>query len=180
MDIEQLYEYQALAPQSDYACTGLILFDVGETSNFLRSIFYKYSAPVFSITDGGEEAHTNYELLNNFEINWLDYKFQTFWTYEIAWKYPFLYQQKNKNMIHQCIKSSLWGTYFLHFAGSWNEGSHWKNSKLNCSDEWVNLLDKFEQYLMVEVKGKAVGKITPSKSNALKIVLNNFWEKIKL
>ena len=180
MNIAQLYDYQNLTPQSDYACTGLIVFDIGTPSNFLREIFYKYQAPVYSITDGGEEVHTNYELLSNFEINWLDYKFQTFWTYEIAWKYPFLYENKYKNMISECINASLWGTHFLHFAGSWNEGNHWKFSTSKNRYKWQVLLQQFEQYLQMEVTGRAVGKIIPKKSNNLKIFFKNLLKKIDL
>lgn len=161
LDKDRLFTYQDLPAQPDYACTGLLLFDVGRVSLHLENAFYKYKMPIKSITDGGEEAHLNFEIQSEFKVNWLDYRFQTFWTYEMSWKYPFLYSENdNLELIAKCIRSSLWGTYFLHFAGSWNEGDHWENPNLYIDLKWDELQSRFSMYLETPVTGNPVGKIT--------------------
>jgi hypothetical protein len=161
LDKDRLFTYQDLPIQFDYACTGLLLFDIGPVSEHLESVFSKYKMPIKSITDGGEEAHLNYEIQNNFNINWLDYRFQTFWTYEMSWKYPFLYRQNSDlELVGNCIKASLWGTYFLHFAGSWNEGDHWENPFHANDVDWNKMLSDFDEYLKIPITGDPVGKIT--------------------
>jgi hypothetical protein len=162
MDNEALYRYQDLLPQEDFACSGVILFESGTASEFMAAMFKRYQMPLKSITDGGEEAHVNFELQSNFEINWLEYKFQALWLYEMAWKYPFLYlEQGDSELMAKCIRASLMGNYFLHFSGSWNEGDHWENPHIFESKEWNKILREFFEYLKTPVTGKPVGKILP-------------------
>jgi hypothetical protein len=162
MDNEALYKYQDFQPQEDFACSGVILFETGTVSEFMEAMFKRYQMPLKSITDGGEEAHVNFELQSNFEINWLEYKFQALWLYEMAWKYPFLYlEQGDPELMAKCIRASLMGNYFLHFSGSWNEGDHWENPLIFESSEWNKILREFFEYLKIPVTGKPVGKILP-------------------
>jgi len=184
MENRELYTYQQLKPQADFACSGVILFDTPQVSSFMREVFEKYKMPINSITDGGEEAHVNYELQNNFTINWLDYKFQALWVYEIAWKYPFLYLEPgNKKLTSKCIRSSLMGNYFLHFSGSWAEGNHWENRHVFKSKVWNKMLKEYFAYLKMPVTGKPVGKVFPKKNNVILrhpvvLYLNNFKKRI--
>jgi hypothetical protein len=168
MENRDLYAYQQLEPQTDFACSGVILFDSSPVSFFMRDIFKKYKMPINSITDGGEEAHVNYEIQNNFSINWLDYKFQALWVYEIAWKYPFLYLEPgNQKLTAKCIRSSLMGNYFLHFSGSWAEGNHWENKHIFNSKVWNKMLKEYFTYLKTPVTGNPVGKVLPKKHSAI-------------
>lgn len=162
MDNEALYRFQDFEPQEDFACSGVILFETGNVSKFMKTIFERYQMPLKSITDGGEEAHVNFELQSNFKINWLEYKFQALWLYEMAWKYPFLYiEQSDDELLAKCIRASLMGNYFLHFSGSWNEGDHWENPFIFESHEWNKILREFFEYLKMPVTGRPVGKILP-------------------
>ena len=49
---------------------------------------------IVSVTDGGEQTHVNYEFFKTKKIKILDYKFQAIWIYEMAEKFPFLYNKK--------------------------------------------------------------------------------------
>jgi hypothetical protein len=158
---KDMYAYHNFVEQPDYACTGVIMFE-SKNSNFLKSIFEKYKLPLTSITDGGEEPFVNYELQKNFSINWLDYKFQAQWLYEMALNYPFLYLELyNSKLFAKCIQATLLNNYFLHFSGSWSEGSDWQNRKIFKLKKWNRILSSYYEYLKQPVFGKPVGKITP-------------------
>ena len=158
---KDMYAYHNFSEQPDYACTGVIMFD-SKDSNVLKSIFEKYKPPFISITDGGEEPYVNFELQRNCSINWLNYKFQAQWLYEMAANYPFLYLElNNSKLFAKCIRASLLNNYFLHFSGSWSEGSDWENKKIFRSKKWNGVLSGYYDYLKQPVYGRPVGKIMP-------------------
>jgi hypothetical protein len=106
MSIKQIFDYHDLNPQPNYACTGFIMGSVLEHGDKMWDIYHKYNANIQSLTDGGEEPIVNYEFQNQFEINWLPYKFQALWLYEMAAYYPFLYENlENTNWINKCVKA---------------------------------------------------------------------------
>jgi hypothetical protein len=160
----EMYNYHKVSVQPDYACTGLIMCDAS-AAPFLKEIFYKYKMPVESITDGGEEPLVNYEIQSNMPVNWLDYKFQAQWIYEIAWNYPFLYMKNNRKFSAECIRISLMNNYFLHFSGSWSEGHDWENPNIFNSKFWNSTLHEFYDYMSIPVYGKPVGKLLPGKKD---------------
>ena len=98
-----------------------------------------------------------------FYHKWLDYKFQALWFYEIAWKYPFLYDygRYDDELINKCIESSLFTNYFLHFAGSWHECNMWKLGKSLKNTETQKQLEDFHAYLQIPVTGEPKGQIKP-------------------
>ena len=126
--------------------------------------FKKYGKNVYSITGGGEEAHFNYELQNWGNISWLDYRFQALWIYEMAWKYPFLYDYgcNDNELIKKCVEASLFTNYFLHFAGSWYESEMWKNERI-ANGEFLEEFEQFDNYMKRPVSGKPKGQIKPKK-----------------
>ena len=81
----------------------------------MRDIFYKYDKDVKSITNNGDQTHLNYEFQKNAKVNFIDYRFQTIWLYDLINYYPFLLVSKNKKLISECVRSSLFNSYFLHF-----------------------------------------------------------------
>ena len=100
--------------------------------------------------------------MNNFEVNWLDYKYQAIWLYEMAAYYPYLYLKDNQNnfdWISKCIQTSLTNNYFLHFAGSWNESHMWLLDKL--MNDYGYDTDEFDAYLNKQITPKPVGSIKP-------------------
>ena len=140
MSLKQIYKYHNCKPQKDFACMGLFMFNVKRFYKIMNKWFEKYNRNVKSLSGGGEEPLLNYEILNYGKVNWLQYKFQALWTYEIAFKYSFLYKNLNdKKLIKLCIEDSLNDNYFLHFAGSWHETTIWKNKKIFNDKKLIKL-----------------------------------------
>ena len=165
MSLEQLYSYHQLPVQSDEACTGLIMFNVKKYAHQMRNWFYKYDSAISSITNGGEQTHLNYEIQSQGRVSWLDYRFQAIWPFEMAWKYPFLYELKNRNdvpLVRSCIEACLYQNYFVHFAGSWHESEMWKVGGFFGEESSLEARERYQSYLGVSVSGNSVGMIRPN------------------
>ena len=164
MTPQEVFEYHGLKPFQNYACTGVFLFNVNIHSELMSNWFYSYGKGIETLTGGGEEPHLNFEVQSYGKITWLDYKFQALWNYEMAWKYPFLYQNgKVKDEItRKCIEASLFTNYFLHFAGSWYESDMWKND-LIFNSSVSKEFDGFYKYTKIPVTGKPAGMVKPDK-----------------
>ena len=163
MGPKEIFKSMGLSEFDNYACTGLIMFNIKNHSQLMKSWFHKYPSDIKSLT-GGEEPHLNWEIQNHGKITWLDYKFQAIWIFEQAWNYPFLYTdcKKNKKIIKLCIESSISNNYFLHFAGSWYESDMWKIKSIYKSDSIINRIEKFQSYLAKKPKALPVGQIKPT------------------
>ena len=161
---EGFYKYHKFPVQQDVFCSGFFIFNVSLFSDIMEKWFFKYPSDVETITNGGDEPVLNYEFQNHGKIKWLDYKFQALWNYEMAWKYPFLYQNgKVKDEItRKCIEASLFTNYFLHFAGSWYESDMWKND-LIFNSSVSKEFDGFYKYTKIPVTGKPAGMVKPDK-----------------
>jgi hypothetical protein len=163
MSPQDIFKHHRLPTHDDYACTGLIGGNVNELSGSFEKIYEKYAHDVYSITNNGDEPILNSEFQDNFSINWLPYRYQAIWLYEIAAKYPFLYQKEfqSPDLIRKCSESILQTNNFLHFAGSWGEskmievGEFFKNSDFG----------DFNDYLLTPVTGRPVGVIRPGLLN---------------
>lgn len=162
MNIKQIYKYHKVKPQKDFACSGLVVFNSEKFSKKMKSWFYKYKKDIDTLTGGGEQPIWNYEVFKTGSVKILDYKFQALWIYEIAFKYPFLYEYKNRNnkIIKKCIEASLEDNYFLHFAGKW-EAHMWKTKNVFNNSNNVKSNDKFLKYLKKKSYGKPIGRILP-------------------
>ena len=163
MTLKQIYEYHDLPVQKDYACAGFFIFNLEEHSGIMETWFKKYDRNIQTITGGGDEVHFNFECQNLGKVSWLDYKFQAMWIYEMAWKFPFLYDhgRYDNELINQCVESSLFTNYFLHFAGSWYESDMWKVGKTLESIETQKKLEQFHAYMQIPVTGEPKGQIKP-------------------
>jgi hypothetical protein len=163
MSLEQIFAYHNLNVQNDYACTGFYVFNVKDHAEMMEGWFNKYHRDTESITGGGEEAHLNYELQSWGKLTWLDYRFQSLWIYEMAWKYPFLfdYGKSDHNLIKECVEASLFTNYFLHFAGSWYESQMWKINNIMADESKIKLFESFFNYLNKPVTGIPKGLIRP-------------------
>lgn len=165
MSLEQLYGHHGLPAQTDEACMGLIVFNCRNHSDLMRSWFDKYDRSVQSVTNGGDQTHANFEIQNWGKVSWLDYRFQAIWVFEMAWKYPFLYDfgRENKALVRECIEASLYSNHFLHFAGSWHESEMWKVGNYREEDRRIALIEKYESYRRSPVTGSPQGFVKPSK-----------------
>jgi hypothetical protein len=129
----------------------------------MKSWFEKYDKSIDSITGGGDECHFNFEVQKWGNIIWLDYKFQALWTYEMAWKYPFLYDriEVSDDIIIKCLESSLFTNYFLHFAGSWYESEMWNFGNQVLKNKISLMFSKFNSYEKKKLTGFPKGIIKP-------------------
>lgn len=159
----QKYKFHNLKNQKDYFCSGVIVFNLRKFSKIMRGWFYKYDKNFKTLTGGGEEPIMNYEILNTKKVNFLDYKFQALWLYEMADKYSFLYKFKaSKNKyIKSCITECLTNNYFLHFAGSWYEGRMWKFKNILSHNFEFRNTARLNKYFKLKLKGKPKGRILP-------------------
>ncbi|MBI3011690.1 MAG: hypothetical protein HYY58_04275 [Candidatus Omnitrophica bacterium] len=169
ISVERYYQFHGLAPQADIACMGMFLFNVSDHAELMGDWFSKYDRQVQSMSGGGEGAHLNYEMQSWGNICWLDYKFQAIWTYEMAWKYPFLYDfgRRKKALIRECIEASLFTNYFLHFAGSWYENDMWQVGGVLVDLRQRKKFEDFSEYVRRPVSGEPVGIIKPKKTDRL-------------
>lgn len=162
MSLEHLYKFHELPPQPDEACMGLIVFNIKNHAEAMSGWFTKYDRTVKSVTNGGDQTHANYEIQNWGKVQWFDYRFQAIWPFEMAWKYPFLYDsgRGNNDLIRQSIESSLYANYFLHFAGSWHESEMWKIGGFFELEQRTQY-EHYYQYLAMPVTGEPKGIIKP-------------------
>lgn len=162
MTPQQIFKTMATRVFDDYACAGLILFNVQEHKKLMRSWFENYTRETVTLTMGDEPVF-NAEVQSWGNINWLPYKFQALWNFEMAWKYPFLYNNEmcTPETQRACIQTSLFTNYFLHFAGSWHESMMWKDHKI-VDDSWIEGSSDFMRYLDKELKAEPKGIIKPS------------------
>ena len=163
MNLEQIYNFHNLKNQKDYCCTGLMVFNLNKFEKFLTKIFYKYDKNIITLTNGGEEALVNYEILKSRKFKLLDYKFQAIWLFEMAMHYPFLYKLKNNqnSVMIDCIQSSIYNNYILHFAGSWYDSQMWKNKKILNNSESQIFLRNIDKINKLNLKSKPLGVIKP-------------------
>lgn len=163
ISIPDLYNYHGLDPVDDESCAGFFIFNVDEKSDLLSNYFFEIDSNINSITGGGDQTHFNHFVQKNSKVNWMGYKYQAIWVFEMASKYPFLYKNKDNkdNLIQDCIDASLLDNYFLHFAGSWHESQMWKTYKYNYFDNLIVLYNKFIKYEKSNLTGKPQGIIKP-------------------
>jgi len=163
MSVSELFSHHDLTPQDNFACMGLIVFNINNHKDIMAEWFNKYDSNIESITEGGDQTHINYEIQNWGKITWLDYKFQALWNYEIAIKYPFLYSygRYNNRLIRECIEASLIDNYFLHFAGSWYESDMWKLGDVFGNNEKNLIIKDYYNYLNNHVEADPKGMIRP-------------------
>jgi len=164
MNIKEVCDYHGKALLPDMSCSGFFVFNIDKHAEKLRLSFFNYKSDVKSITNGGDQFHFNFEIMNNLSVNWLDYRYQAIWLYEMAAYYPFLYQMTNQNntdLIKSCVLTSLENNFFLHFAGAWNESEMLLVDGLLEDENYNN--KEFNQYLNKNISGVPRGLILPNK-----------------
>ncbi len=160
ISLNDLYEYHNLNPMDDYACMGLIVFDLNNPKIELFSRYFElYKRDVSSITNGGDQTHLNFHIQSDFEICWLDYKWQALWSYEAANKYSGAFWTESYTSGMQDIACSLSTNFFLHFAGSWPESQIWKDAKSLRLNQIFKSLLGFEESKKLMRFGKPVGSV---------------------
>ena len=165
ISLKNLYKIHNLKPQKDEFCAGLYIFSVNKFNKIFKKWFFKYKQDIYSVTGGGEQTHFNYEVQKLGQINFIDYRFQAIWVFEMAIYYPFLYKLKTKfnEMIIDAVITSLQNNYFLHFAGTWHESEMWKNNQLKKTYFQSKALKELIKFQKVKLMGKPKGMLKPIK-----------------
>jgi hypothetical protein len=163
MSPKQIYKYHNLPAREEYFCAGFLLFNIENHKILMKKWFEKYSKDTDSITGGGDEPHLNHEILSWGRVSWMPYEFQALWIYEIAWKYPFLFDAigKQDELVRECIEASLYSNHFLHFAGSWHECQMWKIGKFFQNERTKFNIERFKEYLQRPLTGEPKGIVRP-------------------
>ena len=165
--LETLYKENDLPPQNDEICTGVLLFNVSEFAGIMKEWFYLFPPNIKTITNDGEQTHLNYLLISNRYLHTISYDWQTIWSYESAWYYPHLFENKfeNLNDVHNAIRDTLFRTNFLHFAGSWPESTNWQDSTFSMSNSYLDFQNQLQDFNGRTVTGKPIGKYIPKKDS---------------
>jgi hypothetical protein len=163
ISVGNLYKFHGLPVQADEACAGMFVFNIENHADLLGTAFLKYDRSIDSITGGGDQTHFNYEVQSCGKVSWLDYRFQAIWLFEMAWKYPFLYDygRDKLDVIKECVEASLFTNYFLHFAGTWHESGMWKIGGVLGGPNELERFNGFVEYLKSPVSGMPLGQIKP-------------------
>ncbi len=161
MTNEQLWNYFDLPVKDDYFCSGVFVFNVKKHSKHLKEWYNKYKQHDDKLGNW-DETFFNHEVQSSGFIQWLDYRFQALWCFEVVYKYPFLYNfgRYNNDLIRECIEASLGINYFLHFSGFWHDGKMYKQVKV-FNDEKLKDVQLFKNYLKTPVTGEPKGKQKP-------------------
>ena len=157
------YAEVGLDVEPDDACSGVFVYNCLTHGPLLAEYYRSFGQEIMAQDGGGEQRFLNHFVQSQNLVEWLDYKFQALWTYEIASKYPFLYgeHRNNLSLMKSCIEASLFTNYFLHFAGSWHEGKMWEQVRVFDTSESLSMFGDFADYLKVPVFGKPLGQIKP-------------------
>lgn len=163
-----LYSLANLPAHQDYFCGGLMTMRIGEASDLLADWYFEVSAEEAELDvskpSWGEEINLNHFVFSGNHQVMLPYEFQTLWLFEMAWKFPSLYEsypwEEEDEVITDRIRDSLSTCSFLHFAGSWPESALWRN-KIRRDVEAVFPPDSYLQYQRTAVEGRSRGRLAP-------------------
>lgn len=159
----QLMSLHHLSEVPDYFCSGLMVMDAAHGDQ-MESWYRSVTSEAAENSSAWEEPYLN-SWVQSTNPEWLPYEFQAIWNYEMAWRYPFLYE-KGKNLANDpltrsCVENSLWNNHFIHFAGSWYESLALNNLGLFEHPNPSGLLTEFAAFSAQPLSGRARGKIVP-------------------
>lgn len=160
MGPKDIFRHHKFREFDDYACMGFIAGSIENLSIHFNAIYEKYDSNLYSLTNGGDEPILNFEFQSELDIEWLPYKFQAIWIFEMSTKYDFLYDLNfySRELVSRCVDSVLAQNVFLHFAGSWGE-----SKMIECGPFIMNELyfQRLNEYLNRQVSFKLHGVLRP-------------------
>ena len=154
-EIFKYYKFKKIF--NNYFVAGLLVFNVKKFQKILSNIYRKYCSKTLNKKFTGVEVPLNNELMSLNLINWIDYKFQAIWLFEIADKYNFLYYNKfkDKKILKIVIEQILIENYFLHFAGTLSDANNvWKIDKILNDNKKLELIKKYQNFEKKKIKTK--------------------------
>jgi hypothetical protein len=151
--LKTLYKLEKLSPQKDELNVGVMVFNIQKFAKKIEKWFYLYKRGLDTTTLGGCQTILNYLILKNKHQNLIDYRFNSIWVFEIASRFPHILKNlKNSNILNDFVIAILLDNYFLHFAGSGDDGAVWRKKKLLDIKE-LNVLGKINIYRSRKLKG---------------------------
>jgi hypothetical protein len=161
---EQEYSMEGLPTRDNLFCSGLVVIPQSK-ANLLSEWFSEAQSRDVEGAIAWEQTFLNHKVIEH-GCHWLPYKFQSIWNLEMAISHPSLYQSgdlSGNNLAQRAVSDVLTNSFFLHFAGSWNESDAWKNRPSAVLSNMSGLeSEDFAQYLAKIPAGLPVGKVSPS------------------
>lgn len=146
----------------DCFCAGLVVMDTQHADLMAR---WFYEVKESQNPYGWEENYLNHWIQNE-PHHWLPYEYQALWNYEMAWKYPYLYEEgkeiASNEEAKKAVETTLWNNHFLHFAGSWYESEAWKLGGSLFERGTGKATSDLQEFLHHPVEGKKWGQIRPT------------------
>ncbi len=142
---------------NNYFVAGVLVFNIKLFEKVLLKIYKKYCSNYLKKTFLGVEVPLNNELMRLNLVNWIEYKFQAIWLFEIADKYNFLYYNnfKDKKILKLVIEQILIENYFLHFAGTLSDAKNiWKLTNILNEKKKIKLINSYQNFEKKKIKTK--------------------------
>ena len=154
-EIFKYYKFKKIF--NNYFVAGVLVLNIEKFHKILSNIYKKYCNKTLNKKFSGVEVPLNNELMSLNLVNWIDYKFQAIWLFEIADKYNFLYYDKfkDKKILKIVIEQILIENYFLHFAGTLSDANNvWKIGKILNDNKKLELIKKYQNFEKKKIKTK--------------------------
>ncbi len=120
---QDLLRMAGLEVHEDYFCSGVVVLDSRHHADLFADWYFRApSSEEYSQVDWGEQLWLNHCVQGRGDVQWLDYKWQALWLYEVAAYFPFLYADRVHSEVAQwCLAASLLRNNFVHLAGRWEQ-----------------------------------------------------------
>ena len=158
---EEIFRDHGLTEFDNYACGGLFTLDLDMWSAEMMGWFKKYSSDSCLVANPGEEVYLNFHIQNTNQVQWLDYKWQTLWWYEMGYMHFELYKKENRDerKILAAIENSLSRCDFMHFVGSWEKWA-WDYVK-HLDYKKMTIYKDLKDYMNADLKSPNLGLCLP-------------------
>ena len=155
--------------QEDFFTAGFILMNSTShtemVASWYREVSVEQAVETHERTGQWEEPFLNWRIQETGDVQWFDYRFQSIWLYEAARRFPMIFDwvrepEKFPELV-RAIEYALWDSYFLHFAGAWDESEAWKLGKVFSQQSRLEDVLRWGEYLATPLTGEPRGKILP-------------------
>lgn len=118
---QQVFEWAGIPPHDMYFCAGVIVGETDSHADLFAKWYDEAPASVDYVNIGAlEEVWLNHCVQSRDDVQWLEYRWQALWIYEVAEFFPFLYGAgQNSDTAQWCLAASLLRNHFVHLSGRW-------------------------------------------------------------
>jgi hypothetical protein len=168
---EDIFSDYALPKHKNYGCGGLFVFNLELHNEYFLDVFKKYDCNSLFVANPGEEVYLNHHIQSRDDFEWLPYQWHTLWWYEMAYYYPWLYDERNRNsgIVEEAIIATLLRSNFVHFVGSWEKWA-WLHFGQIQHSKLISKLKEFREYQQAKLDSPSLGLIFPVDPDENKII----------